>query len=94
MVHPTGPSHVWKEPGLSPATPIPYAKELHTLPQSIVGTFCVVASPAPNPSTKKYIIVIDVICMSQKVVITNLAEDEEGSHFTYILRRIVSKNRL
>jgi hypothetical protein len=31
--------------------------------------------------------------MSQKVVITNLAEDKEGSHFVYILRRMVSKKQ-
>jgi len=44
-----------------------------------------------NQRKRKYVIVNDVICMSQKVVITNLAEDKEGSHFVYILRRMVSK---
>jgi hypothetical protein len=57
----------------------------------IVGRCCVGAAPAPKPNAKKYIIANDVICMSKKVVITNLAEDEEGSYFVYILRRIVSK---
>ena len=53
MVHPTGPSHVWKEPGMPPAMPIPYAQALHTLPRSIVGGFCVGAAPAPKPNPKK-----------------------------------------
>ena len=47
-----------------------------------------------NQRKRKYVIVNDVICMSQKVVITNLAEDKEGSNYVYILRRMVSKNRL
>ena len=90
---PTGPSHIWKE-RLSPSMPIPYAQALHTLLWSIVVKFCVELPLHPSQTYKKYVIVNDMICMSQKVVITNLAEDEEGSHFTYILRRIVSKNRL
>ena len=32
--------------------------------------------------------------MGKKVVVTNLAEDKEGSHFLYIARKIVPKNRL
>ena len=91
MIHPTSPSHVWNELGLSPAMPIPCTQALHTLSWSIVGRFCAGAAPAPKTNTKKYIIASDVMCMSKKVVITNLAEDEEGSYFVYILRRIVSK---
>ena len=53
IVNPTGPSHVWKEPGMPPAMPIPYAQALHTLPRSIVGGFCVGAAPAPKPNSKK-----------------------------------------
>ena len=52
------------------------------------------AAPAPKPNTRKYAITNDVVCMGKKVAITNLAEDKEGSRFVYIMRRIVSKNRL
>ena len=89
MVHPTGPSHVWKELGLPPAMPIRYAQALHTSPWSIVGELCVGAAPAPKP--KKYVIVNNMIGMGQKVMILNLAGDKEGRHFIYITRRIVSK---
>ena len=47
-----------------------------------------------NKKTKKYVIVNNVIDMGQKVVITNLAEDDEGSYFVYITRRMASKNGL
>ena len=84
MAHPTGPSHVWNKPGLSPAMPIPYTQALHTLPWSIIDRFCAGAAPASKPitNTKKYITTNDVIviCMSKKVVITNLEKDEKGSH--------------
>ena len=84
MVHPTGPSHVWNKPGLSPAMRIPYTHALHTLPQSTVGRFCAVAAPVPKLTTKKYVIVNDVIGMDQKVVIINLVKDKERA-ILYIL---------
>jgi len=53
MIHQTGPSHVWKEPGLPPAMPIMYTQALHTLPWSIIGGFCVQATTAPKTKTTK-----------------------------------------
>ena len=91
MVHPTGPSHVWKELGLSPTMAIPWEQALHTLPRSIVGGFYAKDTPAPKPIAKNYAIINDVMCMGKKLVITNLTEEKEGSRFVYITRRIVSK---
>ena len=72
MVHPTGPSHVWKELGLPSTISIPWEQALHTLPRSIVGGFYAGATPAPKPIAKNYAIINDVMCMGEKVLITNL----------------------